>query len=46
MPGGVMALVCPEDVADEYSDTRRHFTSYYENCTIVPFPDSIGPSTK
>ena len=38
MPGGVMALVCPEDVADEYSDARRHFATYYENCMIVPFP--------
>ena len=39
MPGGVMALVCPEDVADEYSDIRTHFAIYYENCTIVPFPE-------
>lgn len=39
MPGGVMALVCPEDVADEYSDTRRHFTTYYQDCSIVPFPE-------
>jgi hypothetical protein len=38
MPGGVMALVCPEDVADEYSDVRSHFASYYQNCQIVPFP--------
>jgi len=39
MPGGVMALVCPEDVAGEYSDTRRHFATYYENCTLAPFPE-------
>jgi hypothetical protein len=39
MPGGVMALVCPETVADEYSDVRRHFGIYYENCMIVPFPE-------
>ena len=39
MPGGVMALVCPEDVVEEYSDARRHFTTYYENCMIVPFPE-------
>jgi hypothetical protein len=39
MPGGVMALVCPEDVASEYSDARRHFAIYYENCQIVPFPE-------
>jgi len=38
MPGGVMALVCPEDVIGEYSDAREHFTTYYENCTVVPFP--------
>lgn len=43
MPGGVMALVCPEDVADEYSDARRHFTTYYENCMIVPFPEGCRP---
>jgi hypothetical protein len=39
MPGGVMALVCPEDVADEYSRVREHFASYYENCLIVAFPE-------
>ena len=39
MPGGVMALVCPEDVVDEYSDVRRHFASHFENCQIVPFPE-------
>jgi hypothetical protein len=39
MPGGVMALVCPEDVVDEYSDVRRHFASHYEKCQIVPFPE-------
>jgi hypothetical protein len=38
MPGGVMALVCPEDVAGDYSETRRHFATYYDNCQIVPFP--------
>ncbi len=38
MPGGVMALVCPEDVADDYTETRGHFAAYYENCQIVPFP--------
>jgi len=43
MPGGVMALVCPEDVVDEYSDARRHFTIYFESCTIVPFPESHRP---
>jgi hypothetical protein len=39
MPGGVMALVCPEDVVEEYSDARKHFTRFYENVTIVPFPE-------
>jgi hypothetical protein len=39
VPGGVMALVCPEDVAGDYSETRRHFATYYENCRIVPFPE-------
>lgn len=43
MPGGVMALVCPEDVADESFDVRQHFTTYYENCMIVPFPDDCRP---
>ena len=43
MPGGVMALVCPEGVADEYSDARRHFLTYYEKCTIVPFPENHRP---
>src|ERR1700722_13533696 len=43
MPGGVMALVCPEDVADEYTDVRRHITTYYENCMIVPFPEKSRP---
>ncbi len=43
MPGGVMALVCPEEVVDEYSDARRHFLTYYENCMIVPFPEDHRP---
>lgn len=43
MPGGVMALVCPEDVADEYSDVRRHFLSYYQYCSLVPFPTEHRP---
>jgi hypothetical protein len=40
LPGGVLALVCPEEVADEFSEARDHFTTYYENCQIVPFPES------
>lgn len=43
MPKGIMALVCPEDVVDDYSEARRHFATYYENCTIVPFPESHRP---
>lgn len=39
MPVGVMAFVCPEDVVDEYSDARRHFATYYQDCQIVPFPE-------
>jgi len=43
MPGGIMALVCPEDVVDEYSDARRHFAGHYENCRIVAFPKGHRP---
>jgi predicted RNA methylase len=43
MPGGVMALVCPEDVIGEYSDVRRHFARQYEKCQIVPFPAKHRP---
>lgn len=43
MPGGVIAFVCPEDVVDEYSDARRHFITYYEQCSIVPFPPAHRP---
>jgi hypothetical protein len=43
MPGGVLALVCTEDVVGEYSDAREHFSTYYENCTIVPFPEGHRP---
>jgi hypothetical protein len=43
MPNGVMALVCPEDVVDEYSEARQHFTRFYENVTMVPFPEAHRP---
>ncbi len=43
MPNGVMALVCPEDVVDEYSDARQHFATYYENVSVVPFPNAHRP---
>ena len=38
-PGGILALVCPEDVAEEGSFVRRHLALYYQNCLIVPFPE-------
>jgi predicted RNA methylase len=40
MPGGVLALICPEDTADEASDVRQHFAAYYDQCRIVPFPEA------
>jgi len=43
MPGGVMALVCPEDVIDEYSRARQHFARNYENVAVIPFPESHRP---
>jgi hypothetical protein len=42
-PGGVMALVCPENVADEHSNVRHHFATRYENCTLVAFPEKHRP---
>ena len=43
MRGGVMALVCPEDVVGEYTDVRRHFAAFYEHVTVVPFPAAHRP---
>lgn len=43
MPGGVMALVCPEEIVEEYSEARQHFTRFYENVTLVPFPEAHRP---
>ena len=43
MPGGVIALVCPEDVVEEFSDARQHFTRFYENVNVVPFPEAHRP---
>jgi hypothetical protein len=43
MPGGVMAFVCPEDIADVHGDTCRHFATYFESCTVVPFPEAHRP---
>lgn len=41
--GGVMALVCPEDVGGEDSGVRRHFAAAYEHVTVVPFPAAHRP---
>lgn len=43
MAGGVMALVCPEDVIGAYSDARDHFATYYQHCRVVPFPEAHRP---
>ena len=43
MPSGVMALVTPEDVVEEYSDARQYFGRFYENVTVVPFPEAHRP---
>jgi len=43
IPGGVLALVCPEDVIGEFSDLRRHFATYFEHCSVVPFPAQHRP---
>ncbi len=43
VPGGVIALVCPEDVVEEYSEARQHFNRFYENVTLVPFPEAHRP---
>jgi hypothetical protein len=41
--GGVMALVCPQDVVGEYTEARRHLATYLEHCKIVPFPERHRP---
>jgi len=38
-PGGILALVCPEEVAKDGSFVRRHLALYYQNCSLVPFPE-------
>jgi hypothetical protein len=43
MPGGVMALVCPEDVVGEYSHARQYLVRHYEHIGVVPFPESARP---
>lgn len=41
--GGVMALVCPEDVVGDFTTARKHFVRFYENITVVPFPKEHRP---
>jgi hypothetical protein len=41
--GGVLAMVCPEDVIGEFAATRKHLVTFYENITITPFPDQHRP---
>lgn len=43
MPGGVMALVCPENVVEEYSHARQYLARHYELLSIVPFPEGSRP---
>lgn len=43
MPGGVMALVCPEDVVEEHSGAREHLARHYEQIRVVPFPEAHRP---
>ena len=39
MPGGVMAAGLPRRRGRRISNTRQHFAIYYENCSIVAFPE-------
>ena len=34
--GGIMAFCCPEDTAKRY-DTVRHFLTFYDNVSMIPF---------
>jgi hypothetical protein len=43
MPGGVMALVCPEDLVEEHSHARQHLARHYEQIRVVPFPQEHRP---
>lgn len=43
MPGGVMALVCPEDVIEDHSHARQHLARHYEQINVVPFPKDHRP---
>ncbi|MFO0804623.1 MAG: DUF6094 domain-containing protein [Gemmataceae bacterium] len=41
--GGVLALVCPQDVVGEFSACRKHLVTFYENITVTPFPEQHRP---
>lgn len=43
MQGGVLALVCPEDVVEEQSRARQHLARHYEQIRVVPFPEDHRP---
>jgi len=42
-PLGVMAFVCPEKQADEYTDVREFFKEWYTDIQTVPFPPDARP---
>jgi SAM-dependent methyltransferase len=39
-PGGVLALVCPEDVAEGYGN-RRLFHEWFDDVSAMPFPKQV-----
>jgi hypothetical protein len=39
-PGGILALVCPEDVADSW-EIRPLLLSCYQHITVHPFPEEV-----
>lgn len=43
MPGGVLALVCPEDLVADHSNARQHLARHYEQLRVVPFPEAHRP---
>lgn len=42
-PDGVLALVCPEDVVEEYSGARQYWARHYEQIRVIPFPHDHRP---
>jgi len=42
-PDGVLALVCPEDVVEEYSGARQYLARHYEQIRVIPFPQDHRP---